>query len=646
MSWDWGGGGHRAAAHVPGMPFGGVPEEMEAGIRRLVADEPDHPAPETEFAYRPDGRSQPQLSLRHLLFAHWQLGMAAVMLVAVISVVGQAGPKLINLAIDKGMIGARSTAVVALMAALYLLSVIVTSAAQWAQTRATGRLAASVMHDIRLRVFTHLQRLGLDFYTDEKAGVVMTRMTSDIENLQQLLQDGIAQIAVQALTMVVISALMLSMNVELAVLTIVLTVVPLLLLSIWFRARSESGYERVRDGIANVMTDLSEGLHGIRVVTMHNRQQHNVIHHRNVVGAYTDANMYTAKVSAFYGAGTQLLGYLSQAVLLIIGGHLVLRHALTVGELVAFFLYMNRFFAPIQLLVQQYNVYQQSQASIRKLSTLLATEPNVIERQAAIEMPPVKGCIELADLTFGYDAAAPVILGASLRIEPGETVAFVGPTGAGKSTIAKLVARFYDPDHGAVLVDGHDLRDVKLQSLRRQLGMVPQEPFLFAGTLRDNIAFSRPDATPTQVEEAARAVGLDDLIVRLPDGLDSPVHERGQSLSAGERQLIALARTFLAQPRVVVLDEATSNLDLQSETRVELALDVLLQGRTAILIAHRLTTAMRADRIVVIDGGRIVEAGSHEELLASGDRYAAMFQTWQLHSDGLATGATMATSQA
>lgn len=636
MSWDFAIGGGRGGGQVAGMPFGGVPEEMQEGVRRLIADEPPYTAPHLDFTYGGEHQERAQLSLRGLLFAQWRLGVGAVILVAVVSVVGQAGPKLINIAIDKGMLGARSMSVVALMAALYLVALVITSVAQWAQTRATGRLAASVMHDIRLRVFTHLQRLGLDFYTEEKAGVVMTRMTSDIENLQQLLQDGIAQVGTQALTMLVIAGLMLSMNVELAVLTIALTVVPLLLLTLWFRTRSEQGYERVRDGIANVLTDLSESLHGIRVVTMHNRQLHNNVHHRNVVGAYQDANFYTAKVGALYGAGTQMLGYLSQAVLLVIGGHLVQRHALTVGELVAFFLYMNRFFAPIQLLVQQYNVYQQSQASISKLRTLLATEPNVVERAGAAELPAVEGRIELVDVTFGYDADAPVIVGGSLRIEPGETVAFVGPTGAGKSTVAKLVARFYDPDEGAVLIDGHDIRNVTLHSLRGQLGMVPQEPFLFAGSLRDNIAFARPDATTDEVEQAANAVGLQEVIARLPEGMDSPVHERGQSLSSGERQLIALARTFLAQPRVVILDEATSNLDLQSETRIEAALDVLLQGRTAILIAHRLTTAMKADRIVVIDNGRIVETGTHLDLLASSGRYAAMFETWQMHTESSA----------
>ena len=635
MTWNFGGGfgGHGGgASHNHGLPFACVPEEMRDGIRRIIEDEPEHPARDIEFRYCAGPHEQARLTLRKLLLARWRLCISATVLVAMISVVGQAGPKLINIAIDDGMLGHHRMSVVALVAALYFAALALTSVCQRWQAQATGRLAASVMYDLRIRIFTHLQRLGLDFYTEAKTGVVMTRMTSDIENLQQLLQDGLSQVAIQALTMVVIAAVMLSMNVKLALITIVVTVTPLLALSIWFRNRSEAGYDRVRDGIANVLADLSENLHGIRVVAMNNRQRHNILRHRNVVGTYRVANNYTANIAAVYGMGTQLLGYLSQAVLLAIGGQLALHHSLTVGELVAFFLYVNRFFAPIQLLVQQYNVYQQSQASLSKLRSLLSTQPNVAERVEATELPPVEGVVEFEHVDFGYSPADPVLTDVSLTIQSGESVAFVGPTGAGKSTLAKLVVRLYDPDQGRVLVDGHDLRDVTLHSLRCQFGVVPQEPFLFAGNLRDNIAFARPDASDAEVEAAVHAVGLDDLVARLPGGVHGFIHERGQSLSSGERQLIALARTFLAQPRVIVLDEATSNLDLQSEAKIEAALDVLLEGRTAILIAHRLTTAIKADRIVVIDDGHVVETGSHDDLLAASGRYAAMFRVWEDYS--------------
>jgi ATP-binding cassette subfamily B protein len=311
---------------------------------------------------------------------------------------------------------------------------------------------------------------------------------------------------------------------------------------------------------------------------------------------------------------------------------MVVHHQLSIGALVGFFLYLNRFFSPIQLLVQQYNTYQQGQSSVTKLRLLFQTDPTTPQGPDAEVLPPVEGEIVFDHVSFGYDPATPVLRDVSLRIAPGETVAFVGQTGAGKSTVAKLITRFYDPTEGRVLLDGHDLRDVTLDSLRRQLGVVPQEPFLFAGSLRDNLAFARPDVDDAEVWRAVDAVGLREVVERMPEGLDTVVHERGQSLSSGERQLIALARAFHAQPRVLVLDEATSNLDLLSESKIEAALDVLLDARTAVLIAHRLTTAMKADRIIVVDDGRILESGSHAELVAAGGRYAEMYATWTSQS--------------
>jgi ATP-binding cassette, subfamily B, bacterial len=625
------GGGGPPGSPQAGLPFGGIPYELQAGVDRLLTEEPERGESDAVFTQLPGPDEKKKLSLTSLLTEYPGMLVLAGFLVALIAVATQIGPSLVSYAINHGLTPPHyDFAVVVACSLIYLLSVGVSAAAQYGQARVTGRLASWVMNDLRIKVFRHLQRLSLDFFTEEKAGVLMSRMTSDIENLQQLLQDGLAQFVIQGLTMVVITAFLFATNVELAAITVFGVLPPLVAMSIWFRRASESGYDRVRDGIALVLADLSESLQGVRIVTAHNRQRYNIETHRDIVGEYRDANNYTGRIASIYGPASQMLSIFGQVLILGIGGLMYLHkpQEINLGQLTAFFLYVNRFFAPIQLLTQQYNSFQQGRASVLKLRTLLETEPSVQEAPDAMELPQIRGEIRFDHVSFGYDPAVPVLHDVDLTIEPGETVAFVGATGAGKSTMAKLVTRFYDPTEGRVLIDGHDLRRVTLDSLRSQLGVVPQEPFLFAGTIRDNISFARPGAPDDEVWNAVHQVGLGELVHRLPYGLDTPVHERGQSLSSGERQLIALGRAFMAEPRVLVLDEATSNLDLKSETLVEAALDVLLDGRTAVLIAHRLSTAMRADRIVVVGDGRLLEVGSHNELVALGGHYAEMYETW------------------
>lgn len=629
----WGGpggiGGGRGSAsdtsRAAGLPFAGIPPELSQGVEKILDSEPEHK--ELEIEFHQAGMDRRPLTLKRLIAPYWKSLILAFGLVVFQTVAQQIGPLLIKFGIDEGIMK-RSVSMLLLISALYLGSVVLNVIANYARIAWTGRLGERLMLALRIRVFSHLQRLSIDFFTDEMAGRLMTRMTSDIEALTNLLHEGLVSLIVQGLTMLFVTVVLFTLNVKLA-LVMVFFVTPLMtILTLWFRQASERGYNTVRERIADVLADFQENLTGIRIINSFNRQRRNINHHFNVVGRYRDANAYVARVGAAYNSGTDFIAITGQALVVFFGGRMYLDGILTIGELTAFVLYLTSFFAPIQMLVQLYNIYQQGQAAMAKLRDLLSTEPSVPEAEDAGELPLIDGEVVFREVDFHYGDGLPVLKKVNLTIEPGETFAFVGETGAGKSTVAKLIIRFYDPVSGQVLIDGHDLRGVTLESIRRQFGYVPQEPFLFAGTIRDNIAFGRPEASDEDVIEACRAVGILDLIEQMPDGIHSIVHERGSSLSSGERQLLALARAFLARPRVIVLDEATSNLDLASEAKIERALDILLEGRTAVIIAHRLTTAMKADRIAVFHDGQIVELGSHDELLTLNGRYAEMYATW------------------
>ncbi len=635
MMWGPGsfGGGQTSVQQnaAAGLPYANVPGHLSDMVDEILAGEPEHEQPRIEFEAA-DYDRQP-FTLRAFLKPHAGRLAIATIAVAFEAALLNVGPLLVRVGIDDGIVkGDRGVLLTA--ALLYVAAVAVAAIASFIRIAYTGRLGERLMYELRLRVFSHFQRQSLQFFTNEKAGVLMTRMTSDIEALTQLFQEGLVQFAVQGLTVAAIAIFLFSLNSTLAIITILLAVPITVISGLIFRKVSAIGYGRVRNAIADVLSDLSESLAGIRIIAANNRRLQNVVNHRNVIGRHRDANLFATRAQAIFGSFSEAVSVAVQALVLLWGGRMVTRNELTIGELTAFLLFLNRFFAPIQTLIQLFNQYQSGSAAIAKLRDLLGTEPTVPQSADAVELPEVEGAIKLDGVHFGYESGSPVLRDIDLSIAPGEVISIVGQTGAGKSTVAKLITRFYDPDQGSVTIDGYDLRTVTLHSLRSQLGVVPQEAFLFNGTIKDNVAFGRPDATEEEIWEACVAVGIDDAVERLPFGIDSPVHERGSSLSAGERQLLALARAFLARPRVLVLDEATSNLDLLSETKIEAALDVVLEGRTAIIIAHRLATAMRADRIAVVDEGTIIELGSHDELVAMGGQYAAMHATWTSHIDG------------
>jgi ATP-binding cassette subfamily B protein len=601
---------------------------MQGGAERILQREPENPHP--VFSFERFVTDHARLNLRTLFANRRAVALWGLVLLAIETVTALLGPVLTQQGIDNGVMQGDRDALYRAVS-LFGLIIVVNVVTSFCRQRWNGRLGENIMYDVRIKLFSHYQRMGLDWYTSEKSGVLLSRMTSDVEALTLLVNEGFVNLVIQALTISMVTVVLFSYNPLLALLLLVLVLPPLVGMTLWFRSVSERGYMAVRDRIASVLADLSENLAGVRIIAALNRRRQNSELHRNVVGAYLDANLYTARAGAIYGPATEGIGIAAQAIVLLTGGWMVLDGSLQVGELTAFVLFVNTFFAPIQQMVQLYNTYQQGQSGLQKIGDILETEPSITQAQDAPLLPPIEGRIEFKSVTFSYSDDIDVLHDVDLLIEPGETFALVGATGAGKSTVAKLITRFYDPTSGSVTIDGHDLREVDIDSLRVQLGVVPQEPFLFHGTIRENIAFARPDATTEEINEAISHVGLTETVEQLADGINTLVHERGVSLSAGERQLLALARAFIARPRVIVLDEATSSLDLRSEAQIERALETLLEGRTAVLIAHRLATAMKADRVAVVDDGKIIELGTHAELVKLGGRYSEMFRTWTSH---------------
>ena len=531
-------------------------------------------------------------------------------------------PRLIGKAVDDGMIPGNMH-VLLIIAAIYCGVYIIRWPCQYVQTLAMSVLGQKVIYDMRHTVFSHLQYLSLSFFDRREVGRIISRLTNDIDSLNELITSGILSIITDVVVLVAIVAILAQMNPRLTLLTF--TLVPFMAgLTALFRGKTRQAFRDWRRKIATVTASVAENVSGVRVVKSFSREKENLRRFKEVNRENREAYMYAQLISSAF---SPLIGFVSAAGAIIVywyGGHQVISGGLQIGMMIAFVAYLDRFFNPIRELSTFYQTMQNAMAGAERIFDILDTEMEIKDKRDATVMPLIKGDVEFRNVNFAYDET-PILRDVSFGVEAGQTVALVGPTGAGKTTIINLIGRQYDIQDGGVLIDGIDVRDVTTNSLRRQMGIVLQDPFLFPGSAKENIRYGRLDATDQEVEAAARAVGAHDFIVEMPEGYDTDVREGGTKLSAGQKQIVSFARALLADPRILILDEATSSVDTQTEILIQDALRKLLKGRTSFVIAHRLSTITEADKILVIDGGRIIETGTHKELLRKGGLYKRLY---------------------
>lgn len=549
--------------------------------------------------------------------------LLSMLLMLVYIVLNLANPYLIGLAIDR-FITNHDLAGLAVISAIFLLVNVAMWQAQYWQVWTMSWAGQQILFLLSADMFTHLQRLSLSFYDHTQIGRVMSRLQSDIDVLEAMLSSGLLAMIGSVFALIGIVVVMLAMNVWLALLSFTVMPIMFVIAAVWQRYAQRS-FRRTRASISLVNSTLQENISGMRVIQSLVREDRNRAEFDDLNIYNRDTNLHASNIAALVLPLVEVVAALATVLVIIYGGLMVAHNQLQVGVLVAFTLYINRFFDPIRDLSQQYTQLQRSGVAAERISQILNVRPEITDRPDAVELPQIQGDVEFRTVVFGYNPKRPILHGLNWRITPGQTVAIVGPTGAGKSTIISLLTRFYDIQDGAILIDGYDIRAVTQRSLRQQIGVVPQEPFLFTGTISDNIRYGRLDATDEEVMEAARVVGAHELIEQLPEGYNTPIRERGRNLSMGQRQLISFARALLADPRILILDEATANIDTFTEAIVQEGLHRLLNGRTAFVIAHRLSTIKNADSIVVLQAGQIVEQGTHQELLRQEGFYASLY---------------------
>jgi ATP-binding cassette, subfamily B, multidrug efflux pump len=551
----------------------------------------------------------------------WTLASVALMLLY--TLFNLANPYLIGVAIDQ-FISHKDLRGLAIISAILIVVNALMWQAQYWQVWTMSWAGQQILYHFSSDMFTHLQQLSLSFYDRTQIGRVMSRLQSDIDVLEGMLSSGLLSMLGSLVSLIGIVGAMLAMNVSLALLSFTVLPIMIAIAAFWQRYAQRS-FRRTRAAISVVNATLQENISGMRVIQSLVREDRNRAEFDELNAYNRDTNQEASRIAALILPLVEVVAAMAIAITVLYGGTLVAQGALKVGVLVAFTLYINRFFDPIRDISQQYAQLQRAGVAAERIFQILEMPVDIVDKAGAERLPQIRGEVEFRNVTFGYSRDLPVLHDLNLCMKAGQTVAIVGPTGAGKSTIAGLLARFYDVEQGAILIDGHDVRDVTQRSLRSQIGVVLQEPFLFTGTIRDNIRYGRLDATKEELEEAARAVGAHDVITRLPDGYETPIRERGRNLSVGQRQLISFARALLADPRILILDEATANIDTFTELLVQQGLRRLLHGRTALIIAHRLSTIKGADNIVVLQMGRIVEQGTHAELLQRNGEYASLY---------------------